>query len=159
MTVFGAMAKCLRSRGVPGSPCDGADAARGTPGQMAVEFAVVMPVIAAIAFILINVLVFVGDCAAFDIAARDAIRLQADDGWEDGSAAEVRSRIEQRLGMEHESVEVSCEKTDMGHIRYTASAGFSPPFLEGVSVFGIDVVELRHEVEFTVSPYRKGVVA
>lgn len=126
--------------------------------QMAVEFAVVTPVVVAVAFILLNGLIFVGDCAAFDVAARDAIRLQADDGWEDGSVAEVRLRIEQRLGMEYESVEVVCEKTGMGHIRYTASARFAPPFLEGASVFGIDVVGLRHEVEFTVSPYRKGVV-
>lgn len=128
-------------------------------GQMAVEFAVIMPVIAILAFILLNGLIFAGDCVAFDIAARDAIRLQADDGWEAQAAAEVRSRIEQRLGMEHESVEVTCEKTGAGHIRYTASAAFSPPFLEGASVFGVNVGELRHEVEFTVSPYRKGVVA
>ncbi len=125
---------------------------------MAVEFAVAMPVVAAVAFILVNALIFVGDCVAFDIAARDAIRMQADDGWEPQAASEVRVRIEERLGMEHESVEVTCEKTGVGHIRYTASANFSPPFLEGVSVFGVEAFALRHEVEFTVSPYRKGVV-
>lgn len=127
-------------------------------GQMAVEFAMAMPVVAAVAFILVNALIFVGDCAAFDIAARDAIRMQADDGWEPQAASEVRARIEERLGMEHESVEVTCERTGVGHIRYTASANFSPPFLEGVSVFGVEAFALRHEVEFTVSPYRKGVV-
>ncbi|WP_303250193.1 TadE/TadG family type IV pilus assembly protein [uncultured Slackia sp.] len=127
-------------------------------GQMAVEFAVAMPVIAAVAFILVNGLIFAGDCAAFDIAARDAIRMQADDGWEPQAASEVRARIEERLGMEHESVEVTCEKTGSGHVRYVAAANFSPPFLEGVSVFGVEAFALRHEVEFTVSPYRKGVV-
>lgn len=127
-------------------------------GQMAVEFAVAMPVIAAVAFILVNGLIFAGDCAAFDIAARDAIRMQADDGWEPQAASEVRARIEDRLGMEHESVEVTCEKTGSGHVRYTAAANFSPPFLEGVNVFGVEAFALRHEVEFTVSPYRKGVV-
>lgn len=125
---------------------------------MAVEFAVVAPVIAIVAFILVNALVFAGDCAAFDSAARDAIRMQADDGWEPQAAAEVRERIEARLGMEHESVEVTCEKTSLGHVRYTASARFSPPFLRGVRVFGAGVFELRHDVEFTVSSYRKGVV-
>lgn len=130
---------------------------RGDRGQMAVEFAVAAPVMAAVAFIVLNALIFVGDCAAFDAAARDAIRLQADDGWEAQSAAEVRARIESRLGMEHESVEVTCEKTGMGHVRYTACASFMPPFLEGVRVFGVSVPALRHEVEFTISPYRKGV--
>ena len=109
-------------------------------------------------FILVNGFFFAGDCAAFDIAARDAIRMQADDGWEPQAASEVRVRIEDRLGMEHESVEVTCEKTGSGHVRYTAAANFSPPFLEGVNVFGIEAFALRHEVEFTVSPYRKGVV-
>ncbi len=128
-------------------------------GQMTVEAAVVLPVMAAIAFIVVNALVFVGDCAAFDIVARDAIRLQVDDGFEGGQgAAEVRARIEENLAMEHERVEVVCERTGAGHVRYTATTAFSPPFLQGASVFGISVPALEHEVSMTVSPYRKGVV-
>ena len=137
----------------------GAGKAGGSSGQMAVEFAVVAPVMAAVAFIAVNALVFVGDCAAFDIVARDAIRLQADDGYEGASgAAEVRGRIEEGLGMEHVSVQVACERVGAGHVRYTATAAFLPPFLRGVSVFGASVPSLEHEVSFTVSPYRKGVV-
>lgn len=128
-------------------------------GQMTVEAAVVLPVMVALAFIVANALVFVGDCAAFDIVARDAIRLQADDGWEGSQgAAEVRVRIEEGLSMEHESVEVACERAGSGHVRYTAKISFSPPFLRGASVFGVSVPPLEHEVRFTVSPYRKGVV-
>ena len=128
-------------------------------GQMTVEAAVVLPVMAAIAFIVVNALIFVGDCTAFDIVARDAIRLQADDGYEGAQgAAEVRARIEEGLAMDHEAVEVTCERTGPGHVRYTASTAFSPPFLQGVSVFGISVPSLEHEVSMTVSPYRKGVV-
>lgn len=133
--------------------------ARKNLGQMTVEAAVVLPVMAAIAFIVVNALIFVGDCTAFDIVARDAIRLQADDGFEGAQgAAEVKARIEEGLAMDHEAVEVSCERTGLGHVRYTASTAFSPPFLQGVSVFGINVPLLEHEVSMTVSPYRKGVV-
>lgn len=132
--------------------------ARRRSGQMAVEFAVTIPVMAAVAFIVLNGLIFAGDCASFDIAARDAVRMQADDGRQAQGCAEVRARIEQRLGKEYESVEVTCEETGAGHIRYTVSALFAPPFLEGASVFGVQVPPLRHEVEFTISPYRKGVV-
>lgn len=139
-------------------PCDRAFGGRGNRGQMAVEFAAIAPVMAAVAFIVLNALIFAGDCAAFDAAARDAVRLQADDGWEAQGAAEVRARIESQLDMDYESVEVTCEKTGMGHVRYTARTSFTPPFLEGVSVFGVGVPALRHEVEFTISPYRKGVV-
>ena len=126
---------------------------------MTVEAAAVLPVMAAIAFILVNALVFVGDCTAFDIVARDAIRLQADDGYEGiEGAAEVRVRIEEGLSMEHEEVTVTCERTATGHVRYTAKTAFTPAFLRGASVFGISVPALEHEVSMTVSPYRKGVV-
>ncbi len=127
-------------------------------GQMTVEAAVVLPVMAAMAFVLVNVLVFVGDCTAFDIVARDAIRLQADDGYESAEgAAEVRARIEEGLSMDHEEVTVVCERTVTGHVRYTAKTAFTPPFLRGVSVFGMSAPALEHEVSMTVSPYRKGV--
>lgn len=128
-------------------------------GQMTVEFAVVAPVLIAIAFVVVNAMVFLGDCAAFDIVARDAIRLQADDGFEGANgAAEVRQRIEDGLSMEHETVEVTCVRTGLGHVRYTARTAFLPPFLRGVRVFGVSVPPLEHEVSLTVSPYRKGVV-
>ncbi len=136
-----------------------ASTARPFGGQMTVEAAAVLPVMAAVAFIVVNALVFVGDCTAFDIVARDAIRLQADDGYEGGSgAAEVRARIEEGLSMDYERVEVTCERVGAGHVRYTASIAFSPPFLGGVSVFGIGVPSIEHETSLTVSPYRKGVV-
>lgn len=126
---------------------------------MTVEAAVVLPTMIALAFILVNALVFVGDCVAFDIVARDAVRMQADDGYEGvQSEAEVRARIEGRLSMAHETVEVMCERTALGHVRYVAATAFSPPFLRGASVFGLNVPPLRHEVQVTVSPYRKGVV-
>lgn len=131
----------------------------GNRGQMTVEAAVVLPVMAAIGFVLSIALVYVGDCAAFDIVAREAIRMQADDGYEGvQGAAEVRSCIEERWGRDYETVEVVCERTEWGHARYTASVELSPPFLRDASVFGIEAPSLKHEVSLTVSPYRKGVV-
>ncbi len=132
---------------------------RRLAGQMTVEAAYTLPVMVAIAFILVNALIFVGDCTAFDIVARDAIRLQADDGYEGVSgAAEVRARIEEGLSMDYEKVAVTCERTELGHVRYTATIEFSPPFLSGATIFGVSVPTLEHEVTMTVSPYRKGVV-
>lgn len=128
-------------------------------GQATVEFAVVFPVLVAVAFIAANALVFMGDCAAFDSIARDAARLQADDGFEgQQGASAVCARIEEALDMPHERVRVSCERVGLGHVKYTAHTAFTPPFLQGVSVFGVNVAPLEHEVSFVVSPYRKGVV-
>lgn len=133
---------------------------RRSSGQMTVEFAVVFPVLLMVGFISVNALVFLGDCAAFDIVARDAIRLQADDGQHEAQGCvEICARIEKGLSMEHEAVSVTSERTVAGHIRYVARTAFSPPFLKGAQVFGVAVPPLEHEVVFVVSPYRAGVIA
>lgn len=133
---------------------------RRSSGQMTVEFAVVFPVLLMVGFISVNAFVFLGDCAAFDIVARDAIRLQADDGQHEAQGCvEICARIEKGLSMEHEAVSVTGERTAAGHIRYVARTAFSPPFLKGVRVFGVAVPPLEHEVVFVVSPYRAGVIA
>ena len=127
-------------------------------GQMAVECAFVFPVVAVIAFIVANALVFAGDCAAFDQIVREAVCMQVDDGREDSGAAEVRARVVERLNKDHIEVSVVAESGAMGHIRYRATASYRPPFLSGATVFGARVPALTHEIGFTVSPYRKGVV-
>ena len=133
---------------------------RCSSGQMTVEFAVVFPVLLMVGFISVNAFVFLGDCAAFDIVARDAIRLQADDGQHEAQGCvEICARIEKGLSMEHEAVSVTSERTAAGHIRYVARTAFSPPFLKGVRVFGVAVTPLEHEVVYVVSPYREGVIA
>ena len=117
------------------------------------------PVLLMVGFISVNALVFLGDCAAFDIVARDAIRLQADDGQHEAQGCvEICARIEKGLSMEHEAVSVTSERTAAGHIRYVARTAFSPPFLKGAQVFGVAVPPLEHEVVFVVSPYRAGVI-
>lgn len=134
--------------------------AKEESGQMTVEFAVVFPVMVIAAFIALQGMAFAGDCAAFDIVARDAIRRQADDGYEGAlGAGEVGVSIEEALALDHVEVEVTCEKNLLGHVRYEARMLYTPPLLEGVSVFGASVPRLTHEVSLTVSPYRKGVVA
>lgn len=131
---------------------------RAQAGQMTVELAVLLPVIAAVAFIATMGMTFAGECTAFDIAFRESVRLQADDGWESDSALQVETELAERLPSLHGSVSVSCERAGVGHARYKGILTFEPPFLRGVSVFGIAVPALRHEAEFTVSPYRKGVL-
>ena len=126
---------------------------------MAVEFAALFPVVFMTAFLALQGMVFAGDCAAFDAVARDAIRQQADDGYEGAvGASEVRLRIEEALGFSHVQVSVECQKTELAHVRYTARMEYRPRFLADVSVFGMRAPALSHEVSLTVSPYRKGVV-
>ena len=131
----------------------------GCDGQMTVEFAALFPAVLMAAFVALQGMVFAGDCAAFDAVARDAIRQQADDGYEGSAgASEVCAHIEESLGFQHVQVSVACEKTELGHARYTAKMEYRPRFLVDASIFGVRAPALSHEVSLTVSPYRKGVV-
>lgn len=132
---------------------------RSQAGQMTVELAVLLPVIAAVAFITTMGMMFAGECAAFDIAFRESVRLQADDGWDNDSTLQIETELAERLPSLHGSVAVSCERAGVGHARYKGVLTFEPPFLRGVSIFGVAAPALRHEAEFAVSPYRKGVLA
>lgn len=128
-------------------------------GQMAVEMAAALPVMVIVVVIVAQMMVFLGDCAAFDTVARDAIRQQADEGANDSAgASQAKALIEDSLGLDHVSVQVTCEKTGPGHVRYVASMDYEFPLLRGVTVFGMQAPSLAHEVSLTVSPYRKGVV-
>ena len=49
----------------------------GENGQMTVELAVALPVLLAVAAIAVNALLFFSECAAFDVASRDAVRIHA----------------------------------------------------------------------------------
>ena len=51
--------------------------ARGERGQMTVELAVAFPVLIIVAVIGVNALTFFSECAAFDNAFRDAVRVHA----------------------------------------------------------------------------------
>ena len=49
----------------------------GSKGQIAVEMAVVLPILLAVVGISINLMVYLGDCARFDRVAAEAVRTQA----------------------------------------------------------------------------------
>ena len=129
-------------------------------GQMTIEFVAVFPAMVAAAFIALQGMAFAGDCATFDIVARDAICRQADDGCQGASGAgELAASIEEALAFDYVDVEVACEKNLAGHVRYEATMLYTPPLLKDVAVFGISAPRFEHRVVLTVSPYRRGVVA
>ena len=148
---------------------DAAGSAWGESGQMTVEFAVVFPVMLVFAAVVLHALVYAGQCASFDEMARNAIRLEMENGVSPVDAVrEIEADIEDSMrasGWERGGVlprvTVSYEEASLGHVRFYArleldAALFGLPLRE---VFGMRVPPLAHEVDSVVSPYRSAVIA
>ena len=122
-------------------------------GQMAVELAVVMPVI-------LIVLVFAGECARFDHIASQRVLAQAAsapmDGYELGArTAAIRAALESDFAKEGSSIEVSYEDAGVALASmsvYRCTFRFAPWPL---SIAGAPAL-LEHECNIAVDPYTPG---
>ncbi len=86
---------------------------RACSGQMAVELAVLLPVVIVVALIDYNLMRFVGACAAFDHVASEQIVAQGVSPKGDArepAVDEIRAQIEQALQMKSCEVEVTAER-------------------------------------------------
>ena len=134
-------------------------------GQMTVELAVVFPVLIAVAVIAVNALLFFSECAAFDNAFRDAVRVHATSpaygqNLDQGTAA-VRSALAEAFDRPFESVRVSAEGASEGHTRFTATLDFTPTLFGlglRTSVMGVSLPSLTHQVSLVADRYKPGVL-
>lgn len=138
----------------------------GESGQMTVELAVAFPVMIIVAAIAVNALLFFSECAAFDRAARESVRIYATAPayGQDASACEgeVRNTLERQFRKEYLTVGVASEEAGFDLRRYTAELTFSPTlFGRGLrdEVFGIALPRLTHRAVYLVDTYKPGVVA
>lgn len=129
-------------------------------GQMAVELAVVMPVILIVLVIAIDMLVFAGECARFDHIAPQRVLAQAAsapiDGYElDMRTAAIHAALESDFAKEGSSVEVSYEDAGAALASmsvYRCTFRFAPWPL---SIAGAPAL-LEHECSIAVDPYTPG---
>ena len=129
-------------------------------GQMAVELAVVMPVILIVLVIAIDMLVFAGECARFDHIAPQRVLAQATsapmDGYELGArTAAIRAALESDFAKEGSSIEVSCEDAGAALASmsvYRCTFRFAPWPL---SIAGAPAM-LEHECSIAIDPYTPG---
>lgn len=131
-------------------------------GQMTVELCVVLPIVLALAAILVNVLTFFGECAEFDRVARNSVRLCASSLPEDTDAAAAVADITSMVSDEMHSDKVSCELTETsttGYACYTLMYSYVPTLfglpLRG-SVFGVSMPEISHMIHMVIDPYHPG---
>lgn len=129
-------------------------------GQMAVELAVVMPVILIVLVIAVDMLVFAGECARFDHIAPQRVLAQAAsapmDGYELGArTAAIRAALESDFTKEGSSIEVSYEDAGVALASmsvYRCTFRFAPWPL---SIAGAPAL-LEHECNIAVDPYTPG---
>ena len=134
-------------------------------GQATVELAAVLPVMLAVAFIVVNATLFLSECAAFDRLFPQAVRVHAaSPGYGQDPAAcrgRVQAQLEEAFPQENLSVSVAVEEASGGLVRYRARLEFQPT-LFGLGlrseVFGVELPGLAHTAECTVDRYKPGVI-
>lgn len=128
---------------------------RSEGGQMAVELAIVAPVILVVLVIVIDMLVFAGECARFDHIAPQRVLAQAASASMDGYAGDARvtaiqAALEEDFAKNGSSVEVSCADASMATYRCTFRFAPWPLSIAGAPAL------LEHECSIAVDPYTPG---
>ena len=134
-------------------------------GQMTIELAVALPALLAVALLAANALTFFGQCAVFDRAAHQAVRVHAAapayGQATSTTCALVEADIRQALGDANIDVSVACSAAGRDVERYTATLSFSPSlFGYGLrsQVFGVQMPQLTHTTDYVVDSYKPGVI-
>ena len=132
---------------------------------MTIELAVVFPVAIVVAAIAVNALVFISECAAFDRAFPQTVRLYAVPAYgysTEGNSGEVQNDLSSQFDKSYQSVAISVSRVDAVHVRFVGELSFSPTlFGMGVrdEVFGVHLPRIVHRSEYVVNLYKPGVIA
>lgn len=143
-------------------------------GQMAVELAVLMPVIIVVALIVLNVLRYTELCARFDRVAYDAVltqgvspagevvslvgteavQAQLQDAMGDGVEVKVQA---QNLALNEASALINLAA---GTTRYTCTLTFRPwPSSLSIAGAGFSAPALKHERSLVVDRWRAAIIS
>lgn len=134
---------------------------RDERGQSTVEMALVLPAMMAAAIIAYNALMFFGNCAVFDRAVRDAVRVYAssEPSMVSTSAELQVLRAVQAVVDESCTVRVTSSATSRGFTRYAATLTYVPSVfgreMRG-DIFGIALARPTHTCFFTIDTFVTG---
>ena len=141
---------------------------RWQSGQMAVELAVVMPVLLVVAVIVFDALSFAGECARFDHIAAQAVLAQGASADRESYAVEARAgkikeQIKNDMGAVASNVEVTAQSDSdvalWNTCTFTCVFEMAPwPFQSAdFHIAGVRIpTKLTHEYALTVEPYTPG---
>lgn len=129
---------------------------------MAVELAVVLPVLLVVALFGMNTACFLAECSAFDRAFRQSVLMWGASPANDDADVQgnVARDVSQACG-ELASVKVVPEPEAGGLVRYRAEMEYAPKLFGDKpveAVFGIALPKFKHEQEFVIDAYKPGVL-
>lgn len=147
-------------------------------GQMVVELAVLAPVMLALLVVVVDLMVFLGDCARFDRVSAQAVLVAAaaPDGGSyspAGAAGAVKAQIDGGMGDPQRltcTVSISRGASSGVAVRGVPIASFSPtlftctcrmesrPWPLSHGLFGVQVAPIVHTRSYAIDPYQPGVV-
>lgn len=138
---------------------------RDERGQMTVELLAVLPVAIVIALVAVNAMTFFGECAAFDRAGRNAVRLCASSPAYGqslaDSVAQVQELLDEQMSAENLSCETSVEQDLLGHALFTLKLTYRPT-LFGLGlrdqVLGVELPALEHTKSIAIDTYKPGML-
>lgn len=138
---------------------------RNRVGQMTIEAMITLPVFITVAIIAINVLMFLGDCAAFDRLSRDAVRSVATapayHETAQDAAAQIENDLNQSFASNHTAVHVLVEGRSPGYLSYIAVLEFRPSLFGHAlnsTIFGVSLPSVEHRATLTIDPYKPGAI-
>lgn len=134
-------------------------------GQMTIELVVALPVLIIVAAIAYNALMFFADCAVFDRAVNEAVRIYAASPAYGQSAERSCALAEAatRAALDNAALEVSvsCGRAALDLEAYEATLIYHPTlFGMGLrsEVLGVRLPSLTHTSSYVIDGYKSGVV-
>lgn len=137
---------------------------RRKPAQMAVELAVCVPVMIVVSVVVVNALLFFSECAAYDNAFRESVRIHASSPSYGQNLPAVLGKVDaqlaQRFTGEYKETTVAVRGTHAGHAIFTGTLVLRPTlFGMGLRshVLGVSMPNMTHSVSLTIDSYKPGV--
>ena len=148
---------------------------RDESGQMSVELAVLMPVALALLVVVVDLMVFIGDCARFDRVSAEMVRINVASPSSDAYGRDASSSIQQGISAamgdpDRLDIQVSYQGklysgTEEGSLIsmlpqpqcYRCSMTYHPwPFNVGFA--GFAALSIQHHRDFVMDSYRPGIL-
>ena len=148
---------------------------RDERGQMSVELAVLMPVALALLVIVVDLMVFMGDCARFDRVSAQMVRINVASPSADAYGRDASGAIQQGIsaamgGRDRLDIQVSYQgklysATDEDGLLsllpqpqcYRCSMTYHPwPF--NVGFLGFAPLSIQHHRDYVIDSYRPGIL-
>lgn len=133
-------------------------------GQMTVEYAVMFPVMLAIALVACNAILFFSECASFDRIFRESVCVFAPSPASGETSVQTSAQVVAALQSFEERSYLSCAVEASGHgdglTTYSATLFFTPTIFGAYDLhgaFGVTFSPIEHRISLTVDTYKPGV--